>query len=280
MKVSLYLFLTLLGSLVSVVASASEANPAAVNTNTQASTVTNSTTSTNNLATIPSNISDTSKNALNEAKRNFRIVIDPGHGGSDLGATRDSFVESKIVFEISQKVKEELLKQNLNDIHLTRESDVLIPLKERIKIANDMQADLFISLHANTSTSAQLTGMEFYFNASSLSAQKNKTKSLTNAQVIEQIKNDFKHYEKTKQSLLLSKTVQARSQATVEKSVIKRAPYFVIENTEMPSILIELGFISNRREAKKLANAEYQTEVAKIIAEAILEYKEKSDKAP
>ena len=144
-----------------------------------------------------------------------------------------------------------------------------------------MQADLFISLHANTSTSSQLTGMEFYFNASSLAAQKSaKQKSLTNAQVVEQIKNDFKHYEKTKQSLLLSKTVQARSQATVEKSVIKRAPYFVIENTEMPSILIELGFISNRREAKKLANAEYQTEVAKIIADAILEYKEKSDKAP
>lgn len=210
----------------------------------------------------------------------FKIVIDPGHGGADLGATRDSFVESKIVFEISQKVKEQLIKNNLTDVHLTRESDVLIPLKERIKIANDLQADLFISLHANTSTSSQLTGMEFYFNASSLAAQKNKTeKSLTNAQVVEQIKHDFKHYEKTKQSLLLSKTVQAASTATVEKSVIKRAPYFVIENTNMPSILIELGFISNRREAKKLANAEYQTEVAKIIAEAILEYKEKSDKA-
>lgn len=210
----------------------------------------------------------------------FKIVIDPGHGGTDLGATRDSFVESKIVFEISQKVKEQLIKNNLTDVHLTRELDVLIPLKDRIKMANDLQADLFISLHANTSTSSQLTGMEFYFNASSLSAQKNKTeKSLTNAQVVEQIKNDFKHYEKTKQSLLLSKTVQAASQATVEKSVIKRAPYFVIENTDMPSILIELGFISNRREAKKLANAEYQTEVAKIIAEAILEYKEKSDKA-
>lgn len=214
-------------------------------------------------------------------EKTFRIVIDPGHGGTDLGATRDSFIESKIVFEISQKVKEQLLKQNLTDIHLTRETDVLIPLKDRIKMANDMQADLFISLHANTSTSSQLTGMEFYFNASSLAAQKSaKQKSLTNAQVVEQIKNDFKHYEKTKQSLLLSKTVQARSQATVEKSVIKRAPYFVIENTEMPSILIELGFISNRREAKKLANAEYQTEVAKIIADAILEYKEKSDKAP
>ena len=215
------------------------------------------------------------------SEKPFKIVIDPGHGGTDLGATRDSFIESKIVFEISMKVKEELIKQNLSEIYLTREQDVLIPLKDRIKIANDLQADLFISLHANTSTSPQLTGMEFYFNASSLAAQKNTTeKSLTNAQVIERIKNDFKHYEKTKQSLLLSKTVQARSQATVEKSVIKRAPYFVIENTDMPSILIELGFISNRREAKKLANPEYQTEVAKIIAEAILEYKEKSDKTP
>jgi N-acetylmuramoyl-L-alanine amidase len=210
----------------------------------------------------------------------FKIVIDPGHGGTDLGATRDSFVESKIVFEISQKVKEQLLKKNFTDVHLTRENDVLIPLKDRIKLANDLQADLFISLHANTSTSSQLTGMEFYFNASSLSAKKNKTQnSLTNAQVIEQIKSDFKHYEKTKQSLLLSKTVQAASAATVEKSVIKRAPYFVIENTEMPSILIELGFISNRREAKKLAHPDYQTEVAKIIAEALLAYKEKSDKA-
>jgi N-acetylmuramoyl-L-alanine amidase len=220
-----------------------------------------------------------SLSAVAEESR-FKIVIDPGHGGTDLGATRDSFVEAKIVFEISQKVKEQLIKKKLTDVHLTRESDVLIPLKDRIKFANDLQADLFISLHANTSTSSQLTGMEFYFNASSLSAQKNKSQnSLTNAQVIEQIKSDFKHYEKTKQSLLLSKTVQAASAATVEKSVIKRAPYFVIENTEMPSILIELGFISNRREAKKLAHPDYQTEVAKIIAEALLAYKEKSDKA-
>ena len=63
-----------------------------------------------------------------------------------------------------------------------------------------------------------------------------------------------------------------------KKSVIRRAPFYVIENTTMPAILIEVGFISNRREAKKLATPEYQSEIASLLTKSILSYKEKSDK--
>ena len=88
----------------------------------------------------------------------------------------------------------------------------------------------------------------------------------------------FSFYEKTEKSLLLTRTIQEFTGVSAQKSIIKRAPFYVIENTMMPSILVELGFISNRREAKKLTNPDYQNELAEQIAKAILDYKEKSDK--
>ena len=103
--------------------------------------------------------------------------------------------------------------------------------------------------------------------------------NVINNQVLAQIKEDFKNYAKSEESLLLTKTIQTETTvSTTEKGVIKQAPFFVIENTAMPSVLIELGFLSNRREAKKLTNPDYQDDIAKRLAQAILQYKEKSDK--
>jgi N-acetylmuramoyl-L-alanine amidase len=202
----------------------------------------------------------------------IRIVLDPGHGGSDLGAVRDSFVESKLTLEIAKKLKEELRRRSAEEVYLTREADVTVALKERSDFANKNNADIFISLHANTSNSSQISGMEFYFNSSAKKSPITLHAAITNAEVLEQIKQDFKIYEKTRKSLLLSKNIKAKTELAVEKSVIKRAPFYVIENTEMPSILIELGFLSNRREAKKLSSDEYQSTIASLIADALIEW--------
>lgn len=214
--------------------------------------------------------------------KSFRIVIDPGHGGHDLGAVRDSFVESQITLVMAKKLKEQLALLKLSDTYLTREQDINVSLQDRVKQAEALQADLFISLHANTSTSKNWTGMEFYFNTPKSAATANNSGGsapVTNNQVLAQIKEDFKNYSKSEESLLLTKTIQNETTAsTTEKGIIKQAPFFVIENTQMPSVLIELGFLSNRREAKKLTNPEYQDEIAKRLAQAILQYKEKSDK--
>lgn len=212
------------------------------------------------------------------AIQDFRIVIDPGHGGSDYGAVRDSFKESKIVLELAKQLKDALEQLHVKDVHLTREKDESLSLKDRVAKANQMGADLFISLHANTSSQALWTGMEFYFNANSRPATESVPLKPTNNEVVAQIQKDFKFYEKTEKSLVLSKSMQLFADSKEQKSIIKRAPFYVIENTEMPSILIEIGFISNRREAQKLIDPAYQKELAQLIAKALLSYKEKSDK--
>ena len=212
----------------------------------------------------------------------LHVVIDPGHGGQDLGATRDSFVEAEIVLQIAEKVKQQLQQKNVQ-VTLTRKDARGISLKNRVQLANDLGADLFVSLHANTSTSESITGMEFYFNSpQSINhqlAEVERSPQPDNREVIRKIRNDFAFYDKTAKSLNLTRAIQNRSSTIEEKSVIKRAPFYVIDHTTMPSVLVELGFISNRREAKKLVSPEFQDKVAAQLATAILEYKEKSDKS-
>lgn len=204
----------------------------------------------------------------------FVVVIDPGHGGRDSGATRGSFKESLIVLELAQKLAEELKKNPEIQVELTRETNKLIPLQSRVDLANQKKADLFISLHANSSTSGSVTGMEFYFNGHAPQLIKNKNSSET--EIIKKITSDLVHFGKTNASLELSKSIQGNVLET--KSVIRRAPFYVIENTTMPSVLIEVGFISNLREARKLITAEYQSELVQILTRSVHEYKEKSDK--
>lgn len=204
----------------------------------------------------------------------FRVIIDPGHGGSDLGATRDSFVESKIVLAIADKLKAELEKENMQAI-LTRADDSHLTLQQRVQMANEKKADLFLSLHANWSRSKQVSGFEFYF-----ASQQNQTRNPSESHltkpndIVEKIKTDLTLLGRQKLSLEFSQ--QAQQQIADQKSVIRRAPFYVIENTSMPAVLIEVGFISNRREAKQLASPEYQSEIADLLTKSVLSYKQKS----
>ena len=153
-------------------------------------------------------------------------------------------------------------------------------------MAHDLKADLFISLHANSSNSSSAVGLEFYFNspkAQGLTARPEPYRSNPRSnpgpeEVLTRIRSDFQLYEKTEKSLLLSHTMQKKTAEQEQKGVIKRAPFFVIDHTDMPSVLVELGFITNRREARKLSSEEYQNTMARLLTSAIVEFKEKSDK--
>lgn len=219
----------------------------------------------------------------------FNIVIDPGHGGTDFGAKRGSFVESNIVLKIAKKLETKLAEKPDIQIYMTRADESTVTLKDRVKLAHEKEADLFLSLHANSSPSTQVSGMEYYF-----SAQKNapvflKSKTAANNEMnqktlIDAIQTDLIEFGKTKQSLDFSKKIQSSwAQSEFGKkqsrtSKIRRAPFYVIENTKMPSVLVEVGFISNQREARKLITEEYQDQLAHALTEAVLEFKEKSDK--
>ncbi|MFZ3230625.1 MAG: N-acetylmuramoyl-L-alanine amidase [Pseudobdellovibrio sp.] len=223
----------------------------------------------------------------------FNIVLDPGHGGSDKGANRGSFIEADIVYKITEKLKANLdLKPNMNS-YITRSSENGMTLKERVQLAHEKAADLFLSLHANSSPSNQVSGMEYYFSTQKAAPVFLKTKPVAETAksqdfILQSIKDDLFEFGKTKQSLDFSKKIQTawlesefgKKQSRTSK--IRRAPFYVIENTRMPSVLVEVGFISNQREARKLITDVYQNELAHALTEAIIEfkdgYKEKSDK--
>ncbi len=219
----------------------------------------------------------------------FTVVIDPGHGGIDAGASRGSFVESQIVFQIAERIST-LLKQNPEvDVHLTRPKNKGASLADRVQFADSVSADLFLSLHANSSPSLQVSGIEYYFNSKKtvpvlLKKIKPENEKLSASEILKTIKSDLVEFGKTKASLDLSKTIQsvwnsnAAEKSLTSNSKIRRAPFFVVENTSMPSVLVEVGFISNQREARKLVSPKYQDELACALTAAIVKYKEKSDK--
>lgn len=210
----------------------------------------------------------------------FKVVIDPGHGGIDSGAKRGSLKESDIVLNLGQKLAEELKKYPNIQVTLTRSTNFLVPLIDRVNVANNQNADLFLSLHANSSPSQSVMGMEFYFNGQARSPVLMKSQPNEKSSIVEKIKSDLIYFGKTNASLDFSKSMQNQvtDQFTNTRSVIRQAPFYVVENTDMPSVLIEVGFISNLREARKLITTEYQDELVKTLARSVLEYKEKSDK--
>lgn len=226
---------------------------------------------------------------LSIQSKSFTVVIDPGHGGIDGGASRGSFVEAPIVYEIAERI-ETLLKNKPDfDTYLTRPMNQGKSLQERVEYAQNKKANLFLSLHANSSSSSQVSGMEYYFNAKNSTPvlMKRPISEIANPDslsIVELIKKDLINFGKTKLSLELSQKIQSAWSASKREknqtiiSKIRRAPFYVIENTSMPSVLVEVGFISNQREARKLVSAVYQDELAHVLTEAIINFKEKSDK--
>ena len=214
----------------------------------------------------------------------FTVVIDPGHGGVDGGTSRGTFKESAIVFEIAEKIQKKLSENSDIKVFLTRGAARGISLEDRVQVAKQKNADLFLSLHANSSTSTKVSGMEYYFSAKQPATVLLKQQPSDNKlQIVDVIKKDLIDFGKTKQSLDFSKKIQAAAKTYLNlenfgthrsaSSKIRRAPFYVIENTEMPAVLVEVGFISNQREARKLVTPEYQDELARALSAAIQDYK-------
>lgn len=208
----------------------------------------------------------------------FVLVIDPGHGGIDVGAVRGIFKESDITLKVAQKIQnliqaETITQQSQNiELILTRETNKSLSLENRVKVAERHSADLFISLHANSSRASYVNGMEFYFKKG-VYAVKMPTIEASNG--VKKIISDLTSFGQIRQSLKFNQILQnqVKTLGLNSKTVIKRAPYFVIEKTTMPSALIEIGYISNLSEAKLLLTDERQQEIAETIVRSIYDYK-------
>lgn len=175
-------------------------------------------------------------------KDGFRIVLDPGHGGSDPGAKGVSGnLEKDLTLTISQLLSEELKKYKELHVIETRTEDVYPSIPDRVKISNEVQADLFLSIHANSSK-PQARGTEtFYFHEASVNFARVLHKHLVEA-------------------------------TGFSDRGVKKSGFYVIKNTTMPSSLIEIGFLTNELENSQMLDQAFQAKVAKALAEAIYEY--------
>jgi N-acetylmuramoyl-L-alanine amidase len=215
-----------------------------------------------------------------------RIVIDPGHGGHDPGAVGPTGLQEKdVVLSVGLKLRE-LLKEELGlDVVMTRSTDVFIPLEERTAIANKVNADLFLSVHANAAANRNAAGIETYYlnlakteKAAQLAAKENGT-SLEKVSVLQAILFDLMASYKLNDSAHLAEEVQKSLHkkirgryADIKNLGVKQGPFYVLVGATMPSILVETAFLSNAQEEVRLKDPAYLDMTAEGILEGVRGY--------
>ena len=219
-----------------------------------------------------------------------RVIIDPGHGGKDPGAVGPRGLKEKdVVLEVAKRLGK-ILKEKYNmEVIYTRKSDVFIPLEERTAIANSKKADLFLSIHANASRRRNARGIETYIlnwttdkEAMRVAARENKismSKMQKSSGSIQTILQDLARDKKKDESMKLAHNVQGSMVNSLKKDYnkvidlgVKQALFYVLVGAEMPSVLIEIAFISNYEEEKRLSGNSYRHKIAAAIAKGVDDY--------
>ena len=215
-----------------------------------------------------------------------RIVIDPGHGGKDPGCeSHGNYNEKNITLGIARHLAKQLRKKVGCEVSLTRDRDIFLSLEQRTAIANMKKADLFISLHVNSYKDERIHGLETYFlnmatdqRSVMLAARENAT-SEKNISDLQSILNDLILNTKIRESNRLAHEVQegmigsmSRRYDRIRSLGVKQAPFYVLIGAQMPAILVEVGFLSNYTERKRLMNKSYQERLAAGICSGIKAY--------
>ena len=216
-----------------------------------------------------------------------RIVIDAGHGGKDHGAPgyHKGVAEKDVVLALAKRLAVKLRKELKCEVILTRSTDRYLSLDERTTLANRKRADLFISIHANASRNRKAYGVETYFlnlakdRASINVAARENATSEKNISDLHTILNSLMKNAKINESSRLAQYVQGSLVANLKGSYgnirnkgVKQAPFYVLLGARMPAILVETGFISNKRECKRLANTTYQEKICDGIVKGVKRY--------
>jgi N-acetylmuramoyl-L-alanine amidase len=208
------------------------------------------------------------------------IVLDPGHGGNDPGATGyNGLREKDVVLNVAQLVKRHLKSYNA-DVLLTRDTDEFITLKNRAIYANSRKADLFVSIHCNASGNRSASGTRSYIYdrvASSKEAAEAAKFENKNTGALEFLMNDLRKSAYEYLSIEAAGNIQQDliSGLKLKWMPTERAPFYVIANTNMPSVLVEIAFISNPKEEQKLDSPGFKDEVSISIAKGITQYLDK-----
>ena len=221
------------------------------------------------------------------------LVLDAGHGGQDSGAVGPTgLMEKDIVLDITRRVAR-MVEQRLDmKVLLSRDTDAFVTLKDRTSFANRERADLFISIHANAHRTSTSEGVETYFLSSEatdsaarqVAAQENGVVQLEKPaargnggrfDIVKSILWDLAQSEFQEESSRLAEVVLDSMTKTlrIPNRGVKQAGFYVLGGAAMPAVLIEIGFVTNPREEKKLRESRYRDEIARAIFEGIAEYK-------
>ena len=217
------------------------------------------------------------------------VVIDPGHGGKDSGATGyKNYREKVVVMQVANAVAKQLRIRGIT-VHLTRTKDKFIKLRSRTKFANKKKADIFISIHANSvpkKNALKAKGVETYFLSRSRSSRATRVAAIENSKEIEDMnyfgKNNllnFMNREKIIASNKLAIDIQRGMLSNlrnhykdVKDNGVREGPFWVLVGAQMPAVLLEIGFISHPTEARRMVSKKYQKYLAKGISEGIERY--------
>lgn len=221
----------------------------------------------------------------------MQVAIDAGHGGSDHGAVYKKMYESTITLGIAKELQKILETDEQFASFLVREEDKSMELHDRVRKARAKDSELFISIHANSSPDPGSHGMEIYFRnelepdqeALRLANQENQLKSYKTSQKlgdIQSITQDLNRSTTTLRSYELSWHVVDNWKvpfSVKRKQPIKQGPFHVIHQG-IPSVLVEVGFVTNDKEALRLSSPDYQKQTAMAIYKGLKDYKETLDK--
>ena len=221
------------------------------------------------------------------------IVVDAGHGGSDLGAKGYRGIQEKNVnLAIALRLKDILTSRYKYRVILTRGDDTFIPLPGRGKIANDNNADVFVSVHANAAPRRAAHGIETYYLGQGHSEEAKATAARENGELVKSVKDDETQEilasmistTKINKSSRLAGNIQNQLYQSMRKKYsgvknlgVKEGPFFVLHDTNMASVLVEVGFVTNPREESRLKQSSYLDRLASSIAKGVSKFVQDSD---
>ena len=236
--------------------------------------------------------SNNKKITKNVAKSKKIIVLDPGHGGKDPGAIGYSGVyEKNITLAMAKELKTILDKEGEYKVYLTRSTDIFIPLRERVKIARKYKADLFLSIHADSALNRSAKGLSVYTlsekasdrEAEALAERENKADVIAGLDLVEHSKevSDILISLAQRETLNSSSEFAGLMVQEMKRSVRlvdnthRFAGFAVLKAPDVPSVLLELGYLSNRTEERQLKQSSYRKKLAISTSKAIKKYFDK-----
>jgi N-acetylmuramoyl-L-alanine amidase len=215
-----------------------------------------------------------------------RVVLDPGHGGYDVGTHGPSGVtEKEVVLDVAQRLGSLLEERLGSEVIYTRTDDTFVPLEERTNIANEAKADLFLSIHANSSPVRYVAGVESYYlnfttsrAALDVAARENASsdrsiydlKDLLQKIALKDKIDESREFAVRLQTALYG--VSQKGNAAARNRGVKKAPFVVLIGASMPSVLAEIGFLTNSAEEALLHKPEHRQKIAEALYKGIANY--------